>query len=238
MGETMAHEAGLQRRGVLRGAAVVLGSAAAGSKLTGEAAAQQVPWSAGTEPARIGAPRNAADCHHHIYDSRFPADPNAVLRPADAVVADYRMLQRRIGTTRNVVVQPSTYGVDNRCLLDALSQFGLATTRGVAVVNTQVSDAELKRMEAAGVCGIRFNLAPAGATTVEMIEPLSRRVEPLGWHIQVNMPPEDISANKDRWNRVPCPIVFDHLAHIPRPFSASDPAYTVVTICFRKGRRG
>ena len=70
--------------------------------------AQQVKWSAGTAPAKLRAPPNAADCHHHIYDARYPADPKAVLRPGDALVEDYRALQRRIGTTRHVVVQPST----------------------------------------------------------------------------------------------------------------------------------
>ena len=61
--------------------------------------------------------------HHHIYDSRFPIAPSAALKPGDATVADYRKLQRRIGTTRHVVVQPSTYGTDNSCLLDAMRQF-------------------------------------------------------------------------------------------------------------------
>jgi D-galactarolactone isomerase len=71
----------------------------------------------------------------HIYDSRFPAAPNATLRPPDALVADYRLLQKRIGTTRNVIVTPSTYGTDNRVTLEAIGQIG-ATARGVAVVDT------------------------------------------------------------------------------------------------------
>ena len=135
-------------------------AAVAGLGWPGTAAAQQVPWSAGTEAARLKAPANAADCHHHIYDSRFPVAPQATLKPGDATVADYRLLQRRIGTVRHVVVQPSTYGVDNRCLLDALGQFG-ADARGVAVVNTEVTDTELKTLAVAGVRGIRFNLSPA-----------------------------------------------------------------------------
>src|SRR5579859_1770346 len=91
--------------------------------------------SGGIEMPQHRAPANAADCHHHIYDSRFPADAKAKLHPADATVADYRLLQRRVGIARHVIVQPSTYGVDNRCMLDALRQFGTATARGIAVVN-------------------------------------------------------------------------------------------------------
>jgi predicted TIM-barrel fold metal-dependent hydrolase len=118
-------------------------------------------------------------------------------------------LQRRIGTSRNVIVQPSTYGTDNSCTLDALVAFG-PTARAVAVVDTTVSDAELKRMNGLGVRGIRFNLAQAGATTPEMIEPLSKRVNDLGWHIQINAPAAKIIEIKDILNRVPSPIVFDH----------------------------
>ena len=91
---------------------------------TRPAAAQSVKWSAGTETPKLKAPAHATDCHHHIYDASYPVDPKATLRPADALVDDYRALQKRIGTTRNVLVQPSTYGTDNRCHLDALAAFG------------------------------------------------------------------------------------------------------------------
>lgn len=222
----------LSRRAVLAG-----GAATAGLAFTQTAGAQQqVKWSTGTERPTLKAPPNATDCHHHIYNSRFPVDPTATLRPGDATVADYRLLQQRIGTTRHVVVQPSTYGVDNRCLLDALGQFGKATARGVAVVNTGVTDAELHKLQAAGVRGIRFNIAQAGATTIEMIEPLSRRVHRLGWHIQINMTSEKILANKDLWDRVPTPIVFDHLAHLNEPAGVNDPTFAVVSALLTKGK--
>jgi hypothetical protein len=89
-----------------------------------DAAAQQVKWSEGTEPPKLKAPPNACDCHHHIYDARYPVDPKAVLRPGDALVEDYRAFQKRIGTSRNVAVTPSTYRVDNRVTLDAVATFG------------------------------------------------------------------------------------------------------------------
>src|SRR5206468_11588681 len=88
------------------------------------AAAQSVKWSMGTEAPKLKAPANATDCHHHIYNAKYPVDPKATLRPGDALVVDYRALQKRIGTTRNVPVQPSTYGIDNRCHLEALAGFG------------------------------------------------------------------------------------------------------------------
>src|SRR5580698_8244803 len=69
-------------------------------------------------------PDGACDCHHHIYDPRFAYMPEAVLKPPFATVADYRKLQKRLGTSRNVMIQPSTYGIDNRCVLDVLAQMG------------------------------------------------------------------------------------------------------------------
>ena len=203
------------RRGLLKAISVgaATGFLAGGAR---DAAAQQVKWSEGTEPPKLKAPPNACDCHHHIYDARYPVDPKAVLRPGDALVEDYRAFQKRIGTSRNVVVTPSTYGVDNRVTLDAVAAFG-PQARAVVVVNDTVSDAELKRMHEQGARGIRFNFAPAGATTPEMIEPLSKRVNELGWHIQINAPAAKIIEIMPILDRVPSPIVFDHLAHIPEP---------------------
>src|SRR5215831_17112683 len=200
-----------------------------------DAAAQQVKWSEGTEPPKLKAPPNACDCHHHIYDAQYPVDPKAVLRPGDALVDDYRAFQKRIGTSRNVVVQPSTYGVDNRVTLDAVATFG-PQARAVVVVNDTVSDAELKHMHEQGARGIRFNLAQAGATTPEMIEPLSKRVNELGWHIQINAPAAKIIEIMPILEKVPAPIVFDHLAHIPEPEGTTHPLFASVLALIDKGK--
>ncbi len=222
------------RRDLLKTAAGAAGAVLLAAR-TRSAAAQPVKWSSGSEAPKLKAPANAADCHHHIYDARYPVDPKAVLRPGDASVEDYRALQKRIGTSRNVIVQPSTYGTDNRCTLDALVAFG-PTARAVVVVNDTVSDAELRRMDGLGARGIRFNLAQAGATTPEMIEPLSTRVNALGWHIQINAPAAKIMEIMPILERVPSPIVFDHLAHIPEPEGVSHPLYAKVRALMDKGR--
>jgi len=164
------------------------------------AAAQSVKWSAGTEVPKLKAPANATDCHHHVYDTKYPVDPKATLRPADALAA-----------------------------------FG-PTARMVAVVNDGVSTEELKRMHGLGVRGIRFNLATGGATTPEMIEPLSKRINDLGWHIQINAPAARIMEIMPILERVPSPIVFDHLAHIPQPDGVKDPLYAKVRALLDKGR--
>src|SRR5262245_29745551 len=188
----------LNRRTVL----AMMGASAAGAAIS-PARAQQVPWSLGTASAKTKAPPNATDCHHHIYSSRFKVDPNSTLRPGDASAADYRLLQKRIGTSRNVIVQPSTYGIFNDGLIDALGECG-PSARGVAVVNGSVTDDELKRLDAARVRGVRFNLAtPGGATTMEMLEPIAKRITPMGWHVQFNMSANTTLAAKDVLNRLP-----------------------------------
>ena len=197
---------------------------------------QRYPLPISTPVAKTRAPPNATDCHHHIYSSRFRVDPNSTLRPGDASVADYRLLQKRIGTSRNVIVQPSTYGIYNDGLIEALGECG-PTARGVAVVNAGVTDDELKRLDAARVRGVRFNLAtPGGATTIDMLEPVAKRIAPMGWHVQFNMSAEATVAARDVLNRLPCQIVFDHLAHMPQPAGAGHPAFAVVVDLLQKGK--
>jgi D-galactarolactone isomerase len=199
------------------------------------AAAQQVPHSAGTEAPQFKLPADACDCHMHIYDAKYPAAPYATLLPPDASPDEYKLLQKRIGSSRNVVVQPSTYGTDNRCTLDAMAKFG-ANTRGIAVVNTEVTDDELKRMNGLGVRGIRFNLVQAGATTVEMLEPLSKRVADLGWHVQIHAKGDQIAQMAGILDRLPSGIVFDHLGRLAQPAGESDPGYAVIGRLIDKGR--
>lgn len=207
--------------------------ALAGRNALAQPAAASVPWSSGTERPKLVVPPGAADCHHHIYDGRFPVAGGA--KPADATAADYLKLQHRLGVSRHVAVQPSAYGVDNSCLVDALKTFG-KSARGVAVVNTEVTDAELKHLHAAGVRGIRFNFAPAGATTPEMMVPLSHRIAALGWHVQLHASAEQILALADVFPKLACPLVIDHMAHVPEPAGVSHPVFALALKLLAGGR--
>jgi D-galactarolactone isomerase len=220
------------RRKFVEGAGV-LAMATAGIGVRG-ANAQQVPYSTGTERPKLKAPPNACDCHMHIYDAKYPIAPSATMKPPDATVADYKLLQGRIGTTRSVVVTTSTYGTDNRITLDAIAQIG-PTARGVAVVDAGITDAELKRMNDSGIRGIRINLVLAGATTVDMIEPLSKRVNDLGWHLQIAMKGEQIAAVEDLLLRVPAPIVIDHLGVLGQPNPLDNPGFKTISKLIDKG---
>ena len=223
----------LKRRTFLQGIGVAA-FAATGLSIR-DANAQQVPWSSGTNLPKLKMPADACDCHHHIYDSKFPIAPSATLKPGDAKAADYQALQKRIGTTRSVVVQPSTYGTDNSCTLDGMAQLGPAS-RGVAVVDTSVTDAELQRLNGLGIRGIRFNLVQAGATTVDMLEPLSKRVADLGWHVQIHQTGDGIVKMEEVLQKVAAPIVFDHMGRIPKDVGVDHPAYSVISRLIDKGR--
>ncbi|MGY3452752.1 amidohydrolase family protein [Bradyrhizobium sp. USDA 4353] len=203
------------------------------------AAADTVPNSAGSEPPKLKAPANACDSHHHIYDARFPVSPHwRGGRPDGATVADYRLLQKRLGVARHVIVQPSTYGVDNRCLLDALDQFG-AEARGIVVIDEQTDDAELKRMDQRGVRGVRVNfLTPQswGVTTAERLEQTAKRIAPLGWHVQVLMSGDQIAQHEAVLAALPVPVVFDHLGRIPQPSGLAHPGAQAMLRLADKGR--
>ena len=193
------------------------------------------PWWAGQGRPRLAVPVGACDSHHHIYDGRYPALPGAALRPGDASVADYHRLRQRLGLQRSVVVQPSTYGCDNRLLLEALESLG-DSARGIAVVRPEVAEAELQRLHRAGVRGLRFNLAPAGTTTLDMVAPLARRIAGLGWHVQVNAPAACIVECEALWRGLPVPVVFDHLAHVPHAEGRRHAAFGVVAGLLQAGR--
>ena len=172
----------------------------------------------------------------HIYDPR--AQQLASRLPvSNAAPPDYRLLQTRIGTTRVVVVQPRNHATDNQVTLDAVAQLGPGA-RGIAVLHPTVTDAELKRLDAGGIRGIRFSLGdPATAVvSIDMVEPLAKRIAPLGWHVQLHMPGDMIAENADLLRRLPTPIVIDHMGRFPPAVGLAHPAYKIILGLIEKGR--
>jgi D-galactarolactone isomerase len=218
-----------------------VGLAALGAGLSARSrhahAQMAVPNSVGTQSPRLKAPANACDCHHHLYDAvRFPpVQAGGNTFQPNARIEEYRQLQRRIGTTRNVIVTPAPYIGDNRITLDAIAKLG-ANARGVALLRPDVTDTELKTLTEGGIRGLRFSQDPRSATTTfDMIEPLSKRVAAFGWHVQIFMPADRIAAAEDLWNRFPTALVFDHLGHLPQPAGVNHPAFTVIRRLIDKG---
>ncbi len=225
------------RRTFLKHASGAAIASTASGLLVSVSQAEQVPNSAGSEQAKLKAPAGACDCHHHIYDAaRFPpVQPGGDIVP-NARVEEFRLLQKRIGTTRNVVVTPRAYVTDNRVTLDAIARLG-PNARGVAVIHPSITDSELKQLAGGGIRGIRFSIADPrnSSTSMDMIEPLSKRVNGVGWHVQINLTAEQIVANEELWNRLPSAIVFDHLGHVPEPAGVSHPVFGVIRRLIDKG---
>jgi len=197
----------------------------------------EAPHSAGTARPRLAVPPLACDAHLHVYDARFPAAPGQSVMPR-ATVADYRRLQARNGTTRAVVVQPRANGTDNAVTVDAVAQLGLANARGVAVLHPTASEAQLRELDAAGIRGLRVSAHEPrhGVCTVEMIDPLARRLEPLGWHLQLHLTADQLAANAAMIERLPCRLVVDHRARLPAGAGASHPAFALVRRLLDAGR--
>ncbi|UFP98736.1 amidohydrolase family protein [Pseudomonas fitomaticsae] len=183
------------------------------------------PFSSGTQSPRLRVPPLSCDSHHHIYDRAFPYYDDRNLPSAS--VEDYRRIQARLGLTRSVVIQPSSYATDNRCMLAALAKLG-RQSRGVAVVDDKVEVSELRRLHELGVRAIRFNLGTGSATTVEMIEPLAKRIADLGWHIEVHTRPDELIQLEALLSRLPVQIAFDHFGRIPLPDWNDHPVFKMI----------
>ena len=197
-----------------------------------------VPNSSGTSLPRFKAPAGACDCHLHIYDPRFPMAWPKLRATPDASVAEYRMLQRRLGTERAVVVQPAAYGTDNRGTIAAVEALGADRARAIAVVHPTVADDELAALHAGGVRGLRFTQHdPATAvTSPDMIEPLARRIQDLGWHTQLHLRGAQIVEMRSLIERLPGTLVFDHMGRLPQPEGVNHPAYAIIAALVESGR--
>lgn len=199
--------------------------------MQGEALA--VPHSAGAYPPMLVLPEGATDCHHHIFDPRFPR-PNG-RQGIWGTVADYRLLRRRLGLTRSVITSPQSYAFDNSCLIDALNQLG-ESARGVAAVRLDVSDTELDRLHAHGVRGIRLYLIGDAPTPPEGFVDYARRIERLGWHIQmVAVDGNALVAAEAALQKLPCTLVIDHFGYVTQPEGIRHPSMAALCRLLDKG---
>lgn len=174
----------------------------------------------------LKAPVNSCDAHIHIIDPRFaPADPATPTAHGQSM-ADYTSVRTQLGLRRAIIVQPKHYATDNRCTLDAIAQMR-GQARGIAVVDTSVTDKELIRLHEGGIRGLRFSLWNAGNqfTSVDMIRPLAERIAEFGWHVQIHMGAGQILEQQTLLAALPVPVVFDHMGRLPPGSNASHPAF-------------
>ncbi|MCW5575186.1 MAG: amidohydrolase family protein [Burkholderiales bacterium] len=180
-----------------------------------------------TAKPRTHFPAGACDCHAHVFgpQTRFPYLADAAYIPPDAVTADYLGMLKNNGCDRGVLVQPSIYGTDNRCMIDALRSEPQAL-RGIAVVEAGITDHELEDLHAAGVRGVRINLASeTEGLTLADGERLAPRLKELGWHLQFYLDLPKMPEAEARLAKLPITIVIDHFARCPAAEGADAPAF-------------
>ncbi len=173
-------------------------------------------------------PFGACDCHTHFFADRYPLAPTATFQPPPASVAAYRKVQQALGLQRVVVVQPTGYGLDNRCTLDAMAEFGSAHARGVAVIAIDThTDDSLQALHQAGMRGVRFMMIPGGGGVLpwDALQPTAERTAALGWHINLQLDGRDLPQVVDRLKRLPGKLVIDHTAKFLEPVAPEHPAF-------------
>ncbi len=172
-------------------------------------------------------PAGACDCHTHVVGEaeQYPMVEDRHYTPSLAHHEDLVAHMQRVSLQRTVIVQPSFYGTDNRCMLDSLARLGGAG-RGIAVVDRAVDDAQLQSLHDAGVRGLRVNVESAGVRDVQAVEaPLrywATRIADLGWHLQVYASHHTTAALAPALADLPVPIVLDHFAMVPANVSPDD----------------
>ena len=176
-----------------------------------------------TAQPKHALPTGACDCHYHIFDGPSVQVTNRSYTAPPASLAAYRQVQETLGVQRSVIVQPSVYGADNRTTVEVCKSD--PHMRAVVVVDEHVSDQELRGFAEAGVVGCRVNMLFSSGVNSGTLEQLARRIADFGWHIQILADISQLEGLKDVAARLPVPVMFDHMGHMPADFGVSHPAF-------------
>ena len=163
---------------------------------------------------RFKVPPGAVDAHCHVFGpgAQFPYAPERKYTPCDASKDQLFALRDRLGFSRNVIVQATCHGSDNRALVDAMVHSN-GKARGVATVSRDITDAELQALHAAGVRGTRFNFVKrlVDFTPREVLMEIAQRIAPLGWHVVIYFEAVDLPELWDFFTALPTTVVVDHM---------------------------
>ena len=172
-------------------------------------------------------PAGAVDAHCHVFGpaGEFPFAPERKYTPCDAGKDKLWTLRDHLGLHRNVIVQATCHGADDRALVDALAD-SRGKARGVATVRASVTDEELKLLDNAGVRGVRFNFVKrlVDALPFDDLQRIAERIAPLGWHIVIYFEAADLSEYYEFFTALPTTVVVDHMGRpdITAPIDGPD----------------
>ncbi len=170
-----------------------------------------------TKKPWFSAPPGACDTQIHIYGpvDRYPLKPDRVYEPHPVGLPEVRDLHAALGIERCVLVSPTVYGADNRCMIDGL-RTNPANYRGIAVIDDATTDAELDEMHEAGVRGVRCNFASFLHMTPDpdLFRSTVARAGQRGWHVVIHVLGEDLLAHEALFREVRIPVLVDHMGHL------------------------
>ena len=171
-------------------------------------------WYSGPSKPAFKVTAGAVDAHCHVFGpvNEFPFAQERKYTPGDASKSQLYALRDHLGFARNVVVQATCHGADNRAMVDALVNSN-GRARGVATVKRTVTDAELQAMHAAGVRGVRFNFVKrlVDFTPKDELFEIASRIAPLGWHVVIYFEAVDLPELWDFFTSLPTTLVVDHM---------------------------
>ena len=171
-------------------------------------------WYTGPSKPAFVLPAGAVDAHCHVFGpgAEFPYAPERKYTPCDASKHELYALRDHLGFSRNVIVQATCHGADNRAMMDACVSSG-GKARGVATVKRSVTDDELQAMHAAGVRGVRFNFVKrlVDFTPKDELMEIAARIKDLGWHVVIYFEAVDLPELWDFFTALPTTVVVDHM---------------------------
>ncbi|GAA3582251.1 amidohydrolase family protein [Amycolatopsis ultiminotia] len=171
-------------------------------------------WYASPSTPDFQLPPGTVDAHCHVFGPQreFPFAPERKYTPCDASRDELFALRDHLGVTRNVIVQATCHGADNSAMLDAVRAAD-GRARGVATVRADISDAELRELDEAGVRGVRFNFVRrlVDASPKEDLSTIAKKIAPLGWHVVLYFEAADLAELAGFFSSLPAPLVIDHM---------------------------
>jgi len=171
-------------------------------------------WCPRPSPPRFAPPPGAVDAHCHVFGpgAEFPFAPERKYTPCDAGKGQLFVLRDLLGFSRNVIVQATCHGTDNRAMADACRASG-GRARGVATVRRDVTDGELQQLHEAGVRGVRFNFVRrlVDFTPRDELAEIAGRIRRLGWHVVVYFEAQDLAELWSFFTALPTTVVVDHM---------------------------
>ena len=168
-------------------------------------------------------PAGACDCHFHIFDGPSPQVAERSYTAPPAPLPAFLHLQRTLGLTRSVIVQPSVYGTDNRTTLQTC--IADPAMKAVVVIDEDTPPDVLASCHEQGAVGCRVNMLFGSNAQIDSLAGLAGRIADHGWHLQILGDVSALHDSMDAFASFPVPVVFDHFGHLAAAKGVNDPGF-------------